>query len=221
MNLPSWGWAILLLVLTLVWFVLPLVPAFWELWRNRDADPVEVDPLGSALIPLSDGSLDVEGAAGPVRLAAGQRFYRVQGSCIRFGRGPWLEDRPDALGVHVAFDERPTTHAGSLTIPRGQTLQGSQVVHGDLVMEESSVLDGSAKVHGQVRMARGCLVTGTVFGMDRMAVGPWGRAGVCAGPCRCRSRCTSRRIARWAGPTTPSACRPGASWWVKAPPCMA
>lgn len=175
MNLPSWGWAILLLVLTLVWFVLPLVPAFWELWRNRDADPVEVDPLGSALIPLSGGSLDVDGAAGPVRLAAGQRFYRVQGSCIRFGRGPWLEDRPDALGVHVAFDERPTTHAGSLTIPRGQTLQGSQVVHGDLVMEESSVLDGSAKVHGQVRMARGCLVTGTVFGMDRMAVGSGGR----------------------------------------------
>ena len=77
-----------------------------------------------------------------------------------------------AFGVHYAMGG---VQAIAQAMAGVVASQGSQVVHGDLVMEESSVLDGSAKVHGQVRMARGCLVTGTVFGMDRMAVGPGGR----------------------------------------------
>lgn len=158
-------WTGLLIATVAIFLIVPLLPALWELFRNTDAQPIFIDANGSEWIPREQEKWAVEVADVPEN----STFYRVQAQKICFGELCHSGSLND-IAPFSNFTEIPT-HCDKLHLTSAQVVQGSYVVHGDLIMEAGSHLQGNIKVYGNAILHENCQIDGSLFSMNSIEIG--------------------------------------------------
>ncbi|TQN75927.1 UNVERIFIED_ORG: hypothetical protein FHU00_4998 [Citrobacter freundii] len=157
-------WGILLTSLLLVsLFVLPFIPALFELYHPKDSKPLGITSEDTLAPKFSKISLDTPGirllSSGEYTVVPGATFSSLKSPCIKVAgyHGICLSG-PDKCSLEPYSpddaqwleEQKFWYNRQNITIPPGVVVAGDLVSEQDIIVGEQAVISGSVKAGGNI-----------------------------------------------------------------------